>query len=91
MNNKLRDERRRRGWRVEWIIEEIGLSDVETYRRWERGESRPKERNLIKLCDLFDMAPEALGFGDENPLEHSDNRPEDTPMIREFPNGKSDE
>ncbi len=89
MNNKLRDERRRRGWRVEWIIEKLHVGDAETYRRWERGRSKPTMSNLLKLCDLFDMKPEELGFGvDENPLERSDCRAEDTPMIREFPNGK---
>jgi hypothetical protein len=52
---------------VEWITEQIDIADPETFRRWERGECTPKPDNLRKLCDLFGMTPEALGFFEEFP------------------------
>lgn len=61
-NQKLQQERARRGWRQQEVAERIELPDVRTYRRWELGESFPSAYYRAKLCDLFEKSEEDLGL-----------------------------
>lgn len=63
MNTKFRAERQRRNWRVGYIAEMLGIEDEQTIYRWESGDTKPRPANLNKLCALFSMTPEELGFG----------------------------
>lgn len=64
-NERLKQERQRRGWSREYIAEHIGIADVKTIGRWERGIAFPRAYFLQKLCDLFDMPAQALGLYQE--------------------------
>lgn len=59
---RFRRERLRRGWSREYIAEKIGIADAKTIGRWERGVAFPRAYYLQKLCALFDMLAEDLGF-----------------------------
>ncbi len=64
-NELLKQERQRRGWSREYVAEHIGIADVKTIGRWERGIAFPRAYFLQKLCDLFDMPAQALGLYQE--------------------------
>jgi len=61
-NQKLQQERARRGWKQQDVAEQIELPDVRTYRRWELGESFPTAYYREKLCILFEKSEEDLGL-----------------------------
>jgi transcriptional regulator with XRE-family HTH domain len=61
-NERFRRERRRRGWSREYIAEQIGIADAKTIGRWERGVAFPRAYYLQKVCALFNMFAEDLGF-----------------------------
>jgi len=61
-NQKLQQERARRGWKQQDVAEQIELPDVRTYRRWELGESFPSAYYRAKLCVLFEKSEEDLGL-----------------------------
>src|SRR5579859_1833806 len=61
-NQKLQQERARRGWKQQDVAEQIELPDVRTYRRWELGESFPGAYYRGKLCVLFEKSEEDLGL-----------------------------
>ena len=60
-NKKLRDARRRRQWTMAQASEKIGV-DIRTYSRWEQGERRPKLSSLKRLCEVFKISAQELGF-----------------------------
>src|SRR5260370_42024932 len=61
-NQKLQQERARRGWKQQDVAEQIELPNVRTYRRWELGESFPSAYYRAKLCVLFEKSEEDLGL-----------------------------
>src|SRR5258708_31105191 len=61
-NQKLQQERARRGWKQQDVAEQIELPDVRTYRRWELGESFPSAYYRAKLCVLFEKSEVDLGL-----------------------------
>lgn len=62
MTVTLQSERQRRGWSRAYIAECIGVADVKTVGRWERGESLPSAYFLQRLCELFALSAEELGL-----------------------------
>ena len=60
-NERLRSEREKRGWTRDYVAEKIG-SDTHTIGRWERGNTFPSPYYRQKLCELFSMNAEELGF-----------------------------
>src|SRR5712692_6996106 len=61
-NQKLQQERARRGWKQQDVAQQIELPDVRTYRRWELGESFPSAYYRERLCVLFEKSEEDLGL-----------------------------
>lgn len=61
-NERLREERLRRGWSRVYIAEQIGVADPKTIGRWERGSAFPSAHFLQKLCELFQMSAAMLGL-----------------------------
>jgi len=59
--NKLRGERRRRGWSRKYVAEQLEVSEY-TVGQWERGKHMPYPVHIQKLCNLFDTSAEALGL-----------------------------
>lgn len=68
-NERLRQERQRRGWSRQYVAEQIGVADPKTIGRWERGVAFPSSYFLQKLCSLFGMLAQDLGLF---PGEHDD-------------------
>src|SRR6266852_9292385 len=70
--NKLRGERRRRGWSRKYVAEQLEVSEY-TVGQWERGKHMPYPVHIQKLCNLFEISAEALGLAEipteVNPLE----------------------
>jgi transcriptional regulator with XRE-family HTH domain len=62
----LQSERQRRGWSRAYIAEHIGVADVKTIGRWERGTSFPSTYFLQRLCELFALSAEDLGLWQRN-------------------------
>lgn len=65
-NERLRQERQRRGWTREYVADQIGIADVKTIGRWERGIALPRAYYLQKLCTLFGMLAQDLGLYEES-------------------------
>src|SRR5581483_3545145 len=65
-NERLRQERQRRGWTREYVADQIGIADVKTIGRWERGIAFPRAYYLQKLCTLFGMLAQDLGLYEES-------------------------
>ncbi len=68
-NERLRQERQRRGWSRQYVAEQIGVADPKTIGRWERGVAFPSSYFLQRLCGLFGMLAQDLGLF---PGEHED-------------------
>jgi len=68
-NERLRQERQRRGWSRQYVAEQIGVADPKTIGRWERGVAFPSTYFLQRLCSLFGMLAQDLGLF---PGEHDD-------------------
>lgn len=62
--NLLASARRKRGWTQAYVAEQVNVS-IDTVRQWERGRHLPYQTTIQKLCDLFQMTPEALGLFNE--------------------------
>ena len=75
-NERLRRERQRRGWSREYVAEQIGIADVKTIGRWERGVAFPRAYFLQKLCALFGMLAQDLGLY----MEDSNSLPTTEPL-----------
>jgi transcriptional regulator with XRE-family HTH domain len=69
LNERLRQERQRRGWSRQYVAEQIGVADPKTVGRWERGVAFPSSYFLQRLCGLFGMLAQDLGLF---PGEHDD-------------------
>lgn len=63
---QLREERLRHEWSQRHLAELLGTTEV-TINRWENGVTAPSPFYRLKLCDLFDMSAEALGFFTTSP------------------------
>jgi DNA-binding XRE family transcriptional regulator len=62
LNERLRQERQRRGWSRQYVAEQIGVADPKTIGRWERGVAFPSSYFLQRLCTLFGMLAQDLGL-----------------------------
>ncbi len=69
-NTRLKRQREVRGWSQHHVAQHIGTHAF-TVGRWERGISRPNAYFRGKLCTLFELEDEALGFV-ENDIARSD-------------------
>lgn len=61
-NERLRAARIEKGWTTVEAGELLRMDTPRNYERWERGEYRPSEENLDKLCQLFHKSREEIGF-----------------------------
>ncbi len=61
MNSKLKEARLKRNWSQEKVAEQLKI-DRKTYNRWETGKTEPQLVLRQKICDLFEMTAEELGF-----------------------------
>lgn len=68
---KLRYERKLRGWSQADLAERIG-SDTKTVGRWEQGKAFPGPYFLQKLAELFGKSPKELGLLSEQEVEQID-------------------
>ncbi|GHO84365.1 helix-turn-helix transcriptional regulator [Dictyobacter formicarum] len=68
-NGKLRMQREMRGWSQKKVGLEIDTSK-DMISRWETGERCPSPYYQAKLCTLFDLSAEELGFIDANKQEN---------------------
>ena len=62
LNNHLRAARVQNIWTLEEAAEQVGV-DVQTFWRWEHYEQWPRPYALRRLCAVFGMSAEELGFG----------------------------
>lgn len=62
-NDKLRYQRESRGWSQRKLAELIGTNEG-MISRWECGERKPNRQYQEKLCTLFNLPAQALGFFD---------------------------
>lgn len=65
-NDRLRQEREKRGWSQARVAEQIA-TDAANVSRWERGYATPSPYYREKLCLLFDTTAQALGFFSNEP------------------------
>lgn len=61
MNEKLKAARVARGWTIKQIASFIEAGES-SYDAWEKGRSKPSERNIKKLCHLLKKSREELGL-----------------------------
>lgn len=70
-NYQLQASRRQKIWTLKEAAEAVGV-DPQTFWRWENGEQRPQPYALRKLCEVFGMSAETLGFGrPSDDLDHA--------------------
>src|SRR5713226_546769 len=79
-NERWKNERERRGWTRDYVADKIG-SDTKSVGRWERGAIFPSPYYRQRLCELFGMNAEELGFF----KEEVKNSPELHPIREESP------
>lgn len=60
-NQRLRDERRRRGWSQQEVADQLGTT-ANNVSRWELGTTYPDPFFRAKLCDLFGLPATQLGL-----------------------------
>jgi transcriptional regulator with XRE-family HTH domain len=73
-NQALKNARESRRWTQEDVAEQLKGADQPLVSDWERGVHVPSFDNQKKLCQIFDLSAEELGFGPlkESPLpDHS--------------------
>ena len=63
-NEKLRNARREHGWTQAQLAEKMAVG-VSTVRSWESGTRFPSLVYRSRLCDVFDMTSEDLGFASQ--------------------------
>ena len=61
-NNRLQAARVQNLWTLKEAAEQVGV-DVQTFWRWEHYEQWPRPYSLRRLCAVFRMSAEELGFG----------------------------
>lgn len=76
-NELLRQQRLQRNWRQSDVADQLDVSLI-TVQRWERGIQQPSVYYRAKLCALFDLSTQELGFVDEviSPSLSESNAPE---------------
>jgi transcriptional regulator with XRE-family HTH domain len=62
-NECLRRQRILRNWRLSDVADQLNTT-VTTVQRWERGRQYPSAYYRSRLCALFDMSAQALGFSE---------------------------
>lgn len=70
MGLRLRQERKRRGWTLEFVAQQVGVSKTAML-YLETSKTRPSYEVLVKLEDLFGMGHREL-FAEETDAEHDD-------------------
>jgi tetratricopeptide (TPR) repeat protein/DNA-binding XRE family transcriptional regulator len=60
-NESLRRLRIQRNWRIADLADQLGTTST-TVKRWERGSQQPSMYYRVKLCELFGVDAEELGF-----------------------------
>lgn len=70
-NARLKAHRLKKNWTQVYVATMIGTSDVEVS-RWETGAAEPSLYFREKLCELFGVSPEALGFVAESTAPHEE-------------------
>src|SRR5436305_1449384 len=61
-NERLKRAREQRGWSQEYVADQIDAPDSTYISRWERGVVKPVPLYRERLCKLFEMNAEELGF-----------------------------
>src|SRR5437867_1822456 len=61
-NYQLQAARAQRMWTQDEAAAKVGV-DTQTFWRWENGEQKPRAYSLRKLCEVFGLSAEELGFG----------------------------
>lgn len=72
-NYKLRDARINKNWTQAGLAEELKVA-VRTIQRWENGEAYPPKTMRDKMCILFGMTEDELGFKDSTPEPDEDRK-----------------
>jgi transcriptional regulator with XRE-family HTH domain len=73
---KLKYERERRGWTVEYVATQINCPDPHMIGRWERGKISPCPRYRQALCELFEKDAEELELLPKEAAENNEQAPE---------------
>lgn len=63
----LRSARQERGWSQRRLAELVGVEE-QTIRTWERGTRIPSLEFRTRLCQIFELSPDALGLRPASPL-----------------------
>ncbi len=61
---KLARARYRKRWTLEEASERLGV-DKATLQRWEKGRASPQAMNLQRICEVYEMSAEELGFAEQ--------------------------
>ena len=62
-NGALQQARHKKQWSRAFVAKQVEVHET-TVGRWEQGAQKPRLEHLRKLCTLFDMSADDLGFGD---------------------------
>src|SRR5690349_944241 len=80
-NERLRQHRIRRNWRLRDVADQLGTT-ITTIQRWERGRQQPSAYYRIKLCMLFELTALELGLDEEEAsIESEDEEIVASPVI----------
>lgn len=69
-NELLRVEREERHWSQEELASKLGVDNVRTVKRWEKGTHLPHPEHCRKLEEIFGKDIRALGWGNENDIPY---------------------
>lgn len=69
---RLKYERERRGWTLEYVATLITCPDPRMIARWERGATFPSPRYRQALCEIFEKSAEELGLLKQNLVESAE-------------------
>ena len=72
---RLKYERERRGWTLEYVATLINCPDTRMIARWERGVISPSPRYRQSLCELFEKSAEELGLFKQEIVEKEEQDP----------------
>lgn len=67
LGQRLRYERAKRGWTIEFVAYELGLKGQTTYSNWEHDSRRPDPEMLARLADLYEVTTDWLIKGEPDP------------------------
>lgn len=60
LGNRMRTERKSRGWTLKYVAEALGLPQLSTYSNWEYGRREPDTEMLGKIAELYQLSIDAL-------------------------------